>query len=262
MQRGYASGVEDGHRLRDDGDAGFGQEARSAFDDCGIEDALHPVAELAGEQGGSFDRYRLRQQKHVPRAGAARAQECAATRLAEQDADKDRSADRRRDFRVAADERDTAVDAGIAQLPEVGFDLTLRRSGGQERGHHHPAWLRTKAGEIVGVDVDEVLRRTFAREGDRIGLDDQRRGAQVDGRRVATDAGADDDGRIDRAVRGNQASEQLGRQLAHRQTGVPLGHQRLSLVTTCAVRARRLPEHDYDFFVKIGVREETNVGAQ
>ena len=78
VQRGHPSGVEDGHRLRDDGDAGIGQEARSAFDDCGIEDTPHPVGELAGEQGGSFDRYRLRQQKHVPRAGAARAQECAA----------------------------------------------------------------------------------------------------------------------------------------------------------------------------------------
>ena len=51
---------------------------------------------------------------------------------------------------MAATSGDTAVDAGIAQLPEVGFDLTLRRSGGQERGHHHPAWLRTKAGAIIG----------------------------------------------------------------------------------------------------------------
>jgi hypothetical protein len=126
---------------------------------------------------------------------------------------------------VAADERDAAFYTRIAQLPEVGFDLALRRSGGQERSHHHPAWRRTKAGEIVGVDVDEVLRGAFAREGNRIGLDDQRRGAQVDGRRVPADARADDDGRIDRAVRGDQASEQLARQLAHRQTGVHLGHR-------------------------------------
>jgi hypothetical protein len=61
VQRRHPSGVEDGHRLRDDGDAGIGQQARSAFDDRGIDEAPDPVAELAGEQCRSFDRDRLRQ---------------------------------------------------------------------------------------------------------------------------------------------------------------------------------------------------------
>ena len=74
-----------------------------------------------------------------------------------------------------------------------------------------------QAGEIVGVDVDEVLRRALAREGDRVGLDDEYRAVQVDRRRVASDARPDDDGRIARAVGGDQPGEQLAGQLADRQ---------------------------------------------
>jgi len=121
---------------------------------------------------------------------------------------------------------------------------------------------RAQAGEIVRIDVDEIPCWAFGGKGDRIGLHHQCCAPEVDGRRVTSDAGTDDDRRIARRVRGEQPPEKLGRQLADRQTGVSLGHQRLSLVTACAVRARRLPERDYDFFMKIGVREETDVGAQ
>ena len=89
---------------------------------------LEAGSELAGDERGPFEGDRSCQQELVAGASAAGTEELSAFDLADQDADEDRPLESERDLRVAADERDALLEAGISQLPEVGLHTLFGRS--------------------------------------------------------------------------------------------------------------------------------------
>ena len=138
VQRGHPAGVEDGHRLRDDGDAGFGRKLAARSTTAGSRTSrIRSASSRATSAVPSIASPSSAEAR--PPGGRRPGGECARRRLAEQDADEDRPADRRRDLRVAADERDTAATQASRSSRKWVSTSPSVVPAGQEGGDHHPA---------------------------------------------------------------------------------------------------------------------------
>jgi hypothetical protein len=119
------------------------------------------------------------------------------------------------DLRVASDEGDAQIPAGVADLRHQPLGHSLVGGVlGQEQGDQQPARYGAGGGEVVGVDLDQIGAEVVGSEGNRVGLAHQKLLAQVNHRAVETHARPHQHPRVVDWGRRQETSEYLRRQLA------------------------------------------------
>src|SRR3712207_5065070 len=112
---------------------------------------------FAGEEGGAFDRECLGEEDAIAGSGLAGLLESVFGGDAEELTDKNDAIETGGDLGVAADQGNLALLAGLLKVTKEGLDGGFGGTRlGEEGGDEEPARSGAHAGEVVGVDVDEV----------------------------------------------------------------------------------------------------------
>ena len=200
-------------------DARPAQEPACALDHVG-GDAATPrlVTALPREDGRALERRALGQEQRVAHARAARRHQPILGHLAQHAAGHDDARQPRGHLRVAAHQGHAQLRARRGELPEQRLDARLGRLAlGQEHRGEEPQRARAAHGQVIGVHVQRVPARLVGREGDGIGRRHQVAIPHVDDRGVLAHPRTHHHARVLRHVLVEEALEQLGAQLAHRQ---------------------------------------------
>ena len=147
-----------------------------------------------------------------------------------QRAGNDRARDGVGQFRVAADQLDAGLPAGVPQVAEQGCDLRIRTTRRRENGGQQPLRLRADREDVVGIDGHGELASLRVDERDRVAGRHEGVIAPGDDRGVATDSGPLDHRR--RIQSAKHREQQLGRQLSCPRFGAHLA----SLTPSCLSR--------------------------
>ena len=124
------------------------------------------------------------------------------------------------DLRMAADEGDPDVSAGVGDLAEGVFDPGLGHVLGDEERGEEPAGLGARGRDVIGVDVDGVPADFVGGEGYGVGLGNE--DAVVghgDYGGVLADAGADEYPGVGGRGGGEELVEEVGGELANLHWG-------------------------------------------